>query len=124
MIDTKERLKNLINGIYGIYADTDSIKVNEEITPEMLKKTEDSTKSPHEVEKIKQRFYVDTIESILYFRYRTMDCTFDAFAKNCFYICDLEEIKLISKDDEEYLESKNIEFFHIANLLKKRGERD
>ena len=95
-----------------------------EITPEILKQTEDSTKSPHEVEKVKQRFYIDTVESVMYYRYKTMDCNFDAFAKNCFYICDLKEVGLISDKDEEYLEYKNIEFFHIANLFKKRGEKD
>lgn len=120
MIDMKEVLKELTN---VIYADTDSIKVKE-ITPEILKQTEDSTKSPHEVEKVKQRFYIDTVESVMYYRYRIMDCTFDAFSKNCFYICDLRDAKLISDEDEEYLEYKNIEFFHISNLIKKRGEKD
>lgn len=116
-------IKDLFNNLYGCtYVDTDSLK--KDITPEMIKATEDSTKSPHEVEKVKQRFYVDTVESVIYYRYKTMDCNFDAFAKNCFYICDLKELNLISDKDEEYLESKNIEFFHISNLIKKRGEKD
>ena len=82
-------IKDLFNNLYGCtYVDTDSLK--KDITPEMIKATEDSTKSPHEVEKVKQRFYVDTVESVIYYRYKTMDCNFDAFAKNCFYICDLK----------------------------------
>lgn len=121
MVNRTDILKNLIN---GIYADTDSIKVNDEITPEMLKETEDSTKSPQEVERRKQRFYIDTVASVMHFRYKIMDCTFDAFSKNCFYICDLKDLDLISDKDAEYLECKNIEFFHISNLIKKRGEKD
>lgn len=97
---------------------------NLKITHEILKSTEDSTKSPREVERIKNQFYLDTVESVLYFRYKTMTCTFDAFAQNCFYICDLKEVGLISDKDEEYLNCKNIEFFHISNLKKKRGEND
>ena len=96
-----------------------------DIDADTVKTIEASTKSPREVERIKQRFFLDTVESVIYYRYKLTDCTFDAFAKNCFYICDLKDAKLINDDEENDLNAENIKHFHIANgmmKLKKRGD--
>ena len=91
------------------------------IDKDAFKRIEGLTKSPDDVEKIKQRFYLDTIESVIWKRYQVASCIFDAFAQNCFYIADLLEVGLITDDDESTLNALNIELFHKENN-KKRGD--
>lgn len=93
------------------------------VTKEIFKEIEGLTKSPKSVKQIKDRFYIDTVESVIWKRYQIASCFFDAFAQNCFYISDLRESNLINDNDEEYLNGINIEFFHKENL-KKRGDKN